>query len=188
MSISKTSKKTLLFKICLTAIFAAIYVLLDMLSLKFGNYLQISINALPIIIVAVFFGPGYAMCTGFIGEFLCQILSYGFMFPATFWWTLPAVLRGFSTGIIFIAFKRSDKILPLSINIICSSILVSALNTFILIFESKILGYYAITVSTAFFVTRLTSSLATAIVMIIIIYPILKALKKTKFLRSKTNE
>lgn len=148
-----------------------------MFTVKFGNYLQISINALPIILIAVFLGPVSGMAVGFIGEFLSQLLEYGLSI-STLWWTAPAVLRGLTVGILFIAFKRSQKFVPLTVNIISSSLLVTVLNTFLLIMESKILGYYAITLSTAFFVTRLTSSLATAVVMIVIIYPIIKALNK----------
>lgn len=169
--------KKLLLKICIIGIFSAVYFLLNMLSIKFGNYLQISLNALPIILVSIFLGPISGMFVGFIGEFLSQILEYGIS-VSTLWWTSPAVLRGLIVGLIFIAFKRSEKIFPISINIIISSISVTALNTFLLIMESKLLGYYTITISTAFFVTRLTSSIATAIVMIIIIYPIIMALKK----------
>lgn len=181
MSKTMSKNKKMLLKICLVGIFAAIYVLLNMLTVKFGNYLQISLNALPIILIAIFLGPISGMFVGFIGEFLSQILEYG-LSVATLWWTSPAVLRGLAVGLIFIAFKRSQKLAPLSINILVTSLLVTVLNTFLLIMESKILGYYSITISTAFFVTRLTSSIATAVVMIVIIYPIIKALNKQNLL------
>jgi len=172
-----SKNKKILLKICIISIFSALYFLLNMLTVKFGNYLQISLNALPIILISIFLGPVSGMAVGFIGEFLSQILEYGLSI-STLWWTTPAVLRGLSVGLLFILFNNSQKIVPLSINIITSSLLVTILNTFLLIMESKILGYYAITLSTTFFVTRLTSSIATAVVMIVIIYPVINALKK----------
>ena len=169
--------KKLLLKICIVGVFSAIYFLLNLLTLKFGNYLQISLNALPIILVAIYLGPISGMAVGFVGEFLSQLLEYG-LSVATFWWTSPAILRGLLVGVIFIIFKHSQKIAHIGINILVSSLFVTALNTFLLIMESKLLGYYSIALSTTFFVTRLTSSIATAVVMIIIIYPIMSALKK----------
>lgn len=173
--------KKKLLRICIVGVFSAVYVLLNMLSIKFGNYLQISISALPIILVAIYLGPISGMCVGLIGEFLSQLLEYG-LSVATLWWTLPAAVRGLAVGLIFISFKRSKKFLPISINVTISSLLVTILNTLLLIMESKILGYYSISISTAFFVTRLTSSIATAVVMIIIIFPIIKAFKNQNLL------
>ena len=170
------SKKVLL-KICIVGIFSAIYFLLNLTTIKFGNYLQISVNALPIILVSIFLGPISGMCVGFVGEFLSQLLEFGLSIGSLYW-TLPAVFRGLLVGLIFISFKRSERIIPISINIVTSSLLVTAINTVILIVESKILGYYSITLSGVFFATRFTSSIATAIVMIVIIFPIIKALNK----------
>ena len=173
--------KKIIFKICIVGVFSAIYFLLNMFTVKFGNYLQISVNALPIILVAIFLGPVGGMCVGFVGEFLSQLLEFGLSY-STLWWTAPAVIRGLAVGLIYIAFKKSDKIIPIVINIITSSLLVTAINTFLLIMESKILNYYSITLSNLFFITRLTSSIATAIVMIIIIFPVIKALKNQNIL------
>ena len=135
--------KKKLLRICIVGVFSAVYVLLNMLSIKFGNYLQISISALPIILVAIYLGPISGMCVGLIGEFLSQLLEYG-LSVATLWWTLPAAVRGLAVGLIFISFKRSKKFLPISINVTISSLLVTILNTLLLIMESKILGYYSI--------------------------------------------
>ncbi len=178
-------KKKILLKICIIGVFSAVYFLLNMFTIKFGNFLQISINALPIILVAIFLGPISGMCVGFVGEFLSQLLEYGFSI-STLWWTVPAVIRGLCVGLIFIAFKKSEKLTPISVNIVTSSLIVTIINTLILIMESKLLNYYTISLSSVFFITRLTSSIATAIIMIIIVFPIIKSLKKQNLI-SKLN-
>ena len=95
---------------------AALYVGLDYLSTTLssamGGSVKISLNAIPVIITAVCIGPLWAAASGFTGAFIGQLITYG-LTATTVLWTLPAVLRGLSVGLLFIALGRSLKRFPL---------------------------------------------------------------------------
>ncbi len=84
---------------------AALYVGLDFLAVSlsapFGGTMKISISGLPVIISSLLFGPLWGGITGFVGAFVGKMVTYGFD-ATTLLWTLPAVLRGMSVGLMFI--------------------------------------------------------------------------------------
>ena len=90
-------KKKLITRICVCAILAALYFVFDLISIKAGPF-KLSVSGLPIILVAIIYGPLDAMIVGFTGAFLGQLLSYGFT-PTTILWCLPAVVRGLFVGL-----------------------------------------------------------------------------------------
>lgn len=174
--------KKLLQKICISAILTALFVALDLISIKLGENIKITFGGLPIILAAVYYGPVTGMTVGLLGSFLGQMLSYGFS-ATTVLWILPAGIRGLLMGILFITFKKSFDIKFLSLEIIISSLAVTVANTVVMYIDSVIYGYYSyayIFGATAF---RLLSSVLTAIVMIIIIVPVTKALNKQNLIK-----
>ena len=168
-----------IIKICLAAIFAALYMVLDMLAISLSANIKITFGGLPILLASFLLGPVYGAAAGTVGSFISQMLKYGFS-ATTVLWILPAAVRGISAGLLFIAFKKRTKIIPLGITIITSSILVTAYNTLAIYVDSVVNHYYSFVYVFGDTVWRVVSSLLSAIVYTAIILPLLKAIQKDK--------
>lgn len=164
-------------RLCLMAILIALFVVFDMLSIRLGSSIKITFGGLPIIIAAIFLGSTRGTIVGLVGAFIGQLLSFG-LTPMTFIWIIPAGVRGLLMGILFYyVFKRSFKWQHISISIVITSIVVTILNTGAIYLDSLVYGYPfegAIVVIGM----RFVSSIITSIVYILIIMPIILALKK----------
>lgn len=121
----------------MSALFAVLDFFSDTVSLPLGNF-KISINGLPILIMAVFGGPLWGALTGFVGAFISQ-LRWG-LEVMTVLWILPEVARGLVMGLIFLALKKSLKPWFLGIGVVASSVVVTLLNTLALIVNYYIYG------------------------------------------------
>ena len=133
-------KKKIITRIAICAVLAALYFVLDLISIKAGPF-KLSVSGLPIIIVAVIYGPIDGMIVGFVGAFLGQLLSYGFT-PTTILWVLPAVLRGLIVGICFRKQNVKNHPIKLMAVVLISSIIVTTTNTFVMYIDSVILQTY----------------------------------------------
>ena len=166
-------------KLCFCAVMSALYVGLDFLSTAlsapFSMSFKISLNAFPVIVAAVCFGPVWGAATGFIGAFIGQLITYGIT-ATTLLWTLPAVIRGLAVGLMFIAFKKSLKRLPLILNCVISALLVTACNTVVMYIDSKIFGYPAALFG-IMLLSRILSGIATSAVIAVILPPIVRKIK-----------
>lgn len=162
-------------KLCINAMLAALVVVFDLISIKMGQ-IKITFGGLPIIIAAIFYGPLSGMAVGLIGSFLGQLFSYG-LGITTALWILPAGVRGLLLGLLFIMFKKSTKPQILTIEIILSSLVVSAINTAVIYLDSIIYAYplEAFIANTIF---RFISSVITAIIYTALVYVLIKVLKK----------
>ncbi len=173
------SKNTFSKKLCFCAVMAALYVGLDFLSTALssalGGSLKISLNAIPVIITAVCVGPLWAAASGFTGAFIGQLISYG-LTATTLLWCVPAVLRGLTVGLLFIAFGRSIKRAPLILNTVISALTVTAANTAVMYLDAKIYGY-PVSLFGIILVTRILSGVITAVVISLLIPPVIKRLK-----------
>ena len=134
-------KKKIITRIAICAVLAALYFVLDLISIKAGPF-KLSVSGLPIIIVAVIYGPIDGMIVGFVGAFLGQLLSYGFT-PTTILWVLPAVLRGLIVGICFRKQNVKNHPIKLMAVVLISSIIVTTTNTFVMYIDSVIYNYYS---------------------------------------------
>ena len=176
---SKTQKQLKL--ICLSAMMAAVFVVLDYfsdaVSLPLGNH-KLSFNGLPILIASVLGGPVWGAMTGFVGSFISQ-LRWG-LEAMTALWILPEVVRGLLMGLIFVALKRSLKPWSLGVGVVASSIAVTLLNTVALIANYLIYGYgkgmYVLLAVEL--PTRLLLGIATAVLMTAALALVTPPLKK----------
>lgn len=175
-------KKSNIKKICISAVMAAMYVGLDYFASAFskviGGNIKISLSGLPVIIIAVTMGPVWGMATGFIGAFLGQILTYGISMTTALW-VLPAMVRGLSMGLLFIAFRRKANVVSLGIQTIISSVLVTGFNTLAMYIDSVVYHYYSYAYVFGGLLVRLLSGIATAVVFAIVLPPIIKVINKT---------
>ena len=84
----------------LMALSLALYVALSYASIN-RQFIKISLTGLPIIFIAVVYGPIEGMLVGGIGEFFCQLVSQYGLTPTTPLWVLPAIVRGLIVGLLF---------------------------------------------------------------------------------------
>ena len=167
-------------KICICAVLSALYVGLDLLAVSlsapFGGTLKLSVSGLPVIIAAILFGPLWAGAVGFVGAFIGQMLSYGFT-ATTILWVCPATFRGIVMGLLFLLFNKSLKPYILVIETIVSSLLVTAINTFVMYVDAKIY-HYPVALFGISLVNRIIAGVITAVIFAIIVPPIIKLTKK----------
>ncbi len=174
------SRKNEIIKLCICSVMAALYVGLDFLadisSKLFGGTIKISLSGLPIIIVAIMFGPLWGAATGFVGAFLGQMITYGFS-ATTLLWVMPATFRGIIMGLLFLAFKKSFKTTFLIFEITVSSLVVTAINTVVMYLDAKIYKY-PIELFGIALVYRIIIAVITAVVFALIVPYIVKSIKK----------
>lgn len=174
---AQTKSRERLIKLCVTAVMAALFIVLESLSVRIGDLIKITFDGLPILITSFVLGPLYGTVAGTIGSFISQMMHFGFS-ATTVLWILPAAVRGLSSGLLFILFKRKLKILPLGTSIVVSSLLVSAFNTLTLYVDGNLYEYYnpvTFLPATGF---RFVSGIITAILYTAIILPVMYGLKQ----------
>ena len=84
-------------RLAMNAVMVALYFVLSMMAVPVGGF-KLTFEHLPIILCAVFFGPLDAVIVGALGEFINQMLTFGFT-PTTILWMAPAMIRGLSMGL-----------------------------------------------------------------------------------------
>ncbi len=176
---SKKAKQIRL--LTLSSIMASLYIMLDLvteyyIAPAFGGNLKISISGLPVIIVSIIGGPLWGAATGFIGEFIVQILTYG-LTPTTILWVIPSAARGLLMGLLFIAFKKSMNYFLIILESSVSAVIVTLLNTAGMYIDSLIYKY-SVAAVIANLPTRILTGVVSAIVMAILLPPIVKLLNK----------
>lgn len=185
-------KKDYVKKICVSAVLAALFVALELLSANFGklvfldNY-QIPISCFPLILASVMLGPVWGTTVGIVGSFLSQ-LFFGLSW-STIVWMLPTICYSFSVSLLFLLFRKSYKTYILGIQLFLSSLLLSALNLLAMYFDINILavnygflfgsneflnGLFGVFVS-----LKLIGAIAFSIIFAIIVPPVVKNLKKS---------
>ena len=177
-------------RIALNAVMVALYIGLSLFSIPLGG-LKITVEALPVIICAIAFGPVDAAIVGFLSEFLNQMLTYGFT-PTTLLWVLPSVVRGLFVGLCVLGLTRntgldgllrSRRSIVLLVVCVISGILVSCINTFTLYVDSKMYGYYSYAMVFGVFWVRIITGMISSAAMGAVTMPIVLALKRAKIIQ-----
>ena len=188
MSINNRSRFTAK-RLALNAAMVALYFALSMLAIPIGGF-KLTFEHLPIIICAAFFGPLDALLVGALGEFINQMLTFGFT-PTTILWMTPAIFRGLSMGL---AAKLAPKLFgkkalletktPVYFIIFCviSGLICSLLNTFTLYVDSKMFGYYSYAMVFGVLWIRLAASAVSSVLMAVVSKPVVIALRKARII------
>jgi ECF transporter S component (folate family) len=152
------------------------YLAIDLTSIK------ITFESLPILIAALLFGPVDGITVGAVGTLIYQYLRYGFT-ATTFLWMLPYIVLGFIAG--FYAKKKNFRMnaTELGVLTVICELVVTLLNTLVILIDSKIYGWYYPTLITGSLVIRLVVCIAKAIVFGVILYPLLTAIRKNSGLK-----
>jgi ECF transporter S component (folate family) len=176
-------------RLALNAAMVALYFALSMMAVPVGGF-KLTFEHLPIILCAVLFGPVDALIVGALGEFINQMLTFGFT-PTTILWMAPAMFRGLSMGLAAVLARKSlgldaqlEKKVPVAFWITCitSGLICSLLNTFTLYVDSKMFGYYSYAMVFGVLWIRLAASAVSSVVMSLAVKPVAVALRKAKLI------
>ena len=175
----KLRNQSLVFKMTLMGLSLALYIALSYASINL-QFIKISMTGLPVIFIAVVYGPIEGMLVGGIGEFIYQLGSYG-LTPTTPLWILPVIVRGLIVGLLF---KQKDVKQHLKLwifTIILCCLAVTIINTFVIWLDAKIFEYPSqLTTITILF--RFLGSIASAVVYALIVPTLFEPLiKQGKF-------
>ena len=162
-------------RITYDAMLAALCAVLGCFSLDTGN-LKFSIENLPIIFGALCFGTPDGILIALTGSFISQLIMYG-LSATTVIWMLPLIASAAFAGIVrgkSLEYSGKNIVLP----IIISEIVLLMFNTAVLYADSKIYGYYSAVYILGSIPWRILVSAIRSIVYIIILPPLLKAVRK----------
>lgn len=172
--------KKILNRMCLIAIFVALFVTLCLFRIRIGNFLEISFGTVVIAFTAITFSPIDALAIAVLGEGINQLFltPYGIS-PTTPLWILPVVLRAAIIVVVNLIYKRkgddlfNHKVI-LYFTIAGAALIVSLFDTGLLFLDGIIMGY-PVTLTWLQTLTRFLTSQANVLVTFLIIIPLRKA-------------
>ena len=176
-------------RLALNAAMVALYFALSMMAVPVGGF-KLTFEHLPVILCAVLFGPVDALIVGALGEFINQMLTFGFT-PTTILWMAPAMIRGLSMGLgarlapRFLGLEALlEKKVPVAFWVMCivAGLVCSLVNTFTLYVDSKMFGYYSYAMVFGVLWLRLGASAISSALMAVVVKPLTHALRKTNLI------
>ena len=107
----KPNEKTLAYirRITMDAMLIALFLVLNTIgSIEINQYMKITPASFAVIICATLYGPADACIVAAGGEFLNQLLKYGFS-PTMPLWMIPPTLRGLVIGLFALYMFKKGK-------------------------------------------------------------------------------
>lgn len=134
-------------RICLDGVLIGLFLVLGLLRIRVGGFLEIGLGTIVLTIAAISISPLDAFVIGAVGETLNQIFFSGYgITPTTPLWVLPVALRGLIIGIIAWLYRRKGdditrhKVLYF-VTIMGTALVISGLDTGLLYLDGLIMGY-----------------------------------------------
>ena len=142
------------------------------------GWINISVASLPVIVGAMLYGPVGGLLVGLLGAFMGQLLTYG-VTATTILWILPQAARGLLVGVYakHCGYKFSSGQLTLAL--IGTALVVTALNTGAMYIDSVIYNYYSYAYVFGGLVVRIISGAATAVLMVFVAPPVVNLLNRS---------
>ena len=177
-------------RMALNAVMVALYIVIStFFAINLGP-LKITFEALPVILCAIAFGPVDAILVGFLGEFINQMLTFGFT-PTTLLWVLPIVVRAAIIGLAVVLMKKKLGVEALSgaknsvilvVVSVIAGIVHSSINTVAFYVDSTMFGYYSYALVFGSFWLRIIAGVISSVVMTVVVLPLITALKRAKII------
>jgi len=163
-------------RIAYDALLAALVVVLGYYAIDLGNN-KITLESLPVLMGALMFGPIDGMLIGGVGNFIYQILKYGFS-VTTVLWILPHIIQGLLVGLYAkkrgFRPKRSECIIV----VLLSELLTTVLNTGVIAADALIFGYYTKAYVFGSLVVRIVTCVVKGIIYGALLPELIKLLRK----------
>jgi ECF transporter S component (folate family) len=171
----------MIFKIAMTAMFAALSIGLDYVSISIGWDMKITIHGLPLMIVGFMLGPLYGGMAGLLTGFVRQIsgvvpfniMSIFWMFSYIGWGLIPGLFS------LLKKTKLNYKFWFILITVIVTSIMATAFNTFAMCMDIWLMSgtgdnYYTYEMILTKLPMRVIVMVIMIVVYVIVTPPILK--------------
>lgn len=174
----KSKKRLNIRMMAVDAVLIAMYVVLNSISFRTAN-IKFTLDAFPIIVGAVMFGPLHGSIIGFLGSGIYQLFFSGYgISPTTLLWMLPVVIRGLIVGL----YSRHKSYEPpmggLVAITILAGVLTTAFNTLALYVDSIIYHYYSYELVFGLLIPKFIISIVLAIVFALIIPSLVKKIRR----------
>ena len=167
-------------RITIVALITALSFVLDYFSIKIGFTYKITLYPIPLILNGMLFGPIYGLCAGFCEGLLVQLLTPDYITPTFLLWMIAPILWGVISSLLYKLFKNK-KPFNIILSILITSLLVTITNTLVLYIDGLIMHYateFTLIVILTRLITSLLSSILYMVVMVLILPPLEKAIKK----------
>lgn len=162
-------------QIVVDAMLMAMYVALSFLVISMGS-MKVTLEALPILVGSLLFGPIDGLIIGGLGSFLNQMLTFG-VTATTILWILPHAASGLLVGLYakYRGFRYSYR--QMIFITVCSALLVTALNTFAMYLDSVIYGYFSVPYVFGALPFRIVAGIITAVAYTAVLPTVLKSVR-----------
>lgn len=171
-----------IFRLCVMGVMMALYIILTkFMSIRIVN-LRITFASLPVILMAMLFGPAEASVVAGVGELILQLTGdYGVTLTTPLW-CLPPVVRALIVGFgwRFIPKKAANdmhRYAGLIVLLVLAAVAVTLSNTGVIWLDSIIYHYFTEAYVFGQFAVRLITGVVTAVAMSVIAIPLEKAVR-----------
>ena len=189
--------------IVLDAMLIAMYTVLSLFDIKIGNFFKFSIATLPVIVGGLMLGPAHGFIIGFIGCFINQMMTYGWM-ATTMLYVIPYAFCGLTAGLLGALFRYDYTRTPLEwkmfgrqfsvdrsmIRVVLTSLatttVLTLLNTVALYIASHMEGWYSPKVVFGSLVSKFLKNIFLSVAYMILLPPILR--EAAKFMKTSGKE
>ncbi len=160
------------------AVLVAMYVVLNSIAFRVANF-KFTLDAFPIIVGAVMFGPFHGSLIGFLGSGIYQLFFSGYgITPTTLLWMLPVIVRGLIIGFYSKHKNYSPSVGALMVFTIIAGILTTALNTLALYVDSIIYKYYSYALVFGLLIPKFVISIILAVLFAFVTPALVKKIRK----------
>ncbi len=127
-------------RLTMNAVFIALHVVLDMASIYIGNEIKLSFASFPLLCASMLFGIGDGIYVAGIGEFLYQMLMYGFG-PTTLMWMLPPMVHALVAGLYAKRLGGIPNMKQTGLIVLVSGLVSALLTTGVIYMDAQVWGY-----------------------------------------------
>ena len=181
--------------IVLDAMLIAMYTVLSLFDIKIGNFFKFSIATLPVIVGGLMLGPVHGFIIGFLGCFINQMMTYGWM-ATTMLYVIPYAVCGLVAGLMGAAFRYDFSRTPLKASLfgkplnvdrsvirvaltsLATTTTLTLLNTVALYIASHMEGWYKKELIFGSLVSKFLKNLFLSAAYMILLPPILREAAK----------
>ena len=164
----------------------ALFIVLNYASFNL-QFVKFSAKGLPVIFIAVIFGPLEGALLGGVGEFLCQLVSPYGLTPTTPLWILPWIVQGLIVGFMFKQRDAKEHPILWIITVITCCLAVTGLNTLVIWIDGLVMQYNP-NLTKVNILIRFATSIASAVLYMLVVPVLFEPLiRQGKFEKEKSD-
>ena len=160
------------------AVLVAMYVVLNSVAIRTMGF-KFTLDAFPIIVGAVMFGPLHGCLIAFLGSGIYQLFFSGYgITPTTLLWMLPVIIRGLIVGLYSRKRGYEPPVGGLIVITVIAGVLTTALNTLALYTDSIIYNYYSYELVFGMLIPKFVISIILAVIFALIVPTLVRKIRK----------